>query len=152
MTLSLKYNRNLNDGSARVISNREHIEHGTTDSVRRQFRFGLRMNTRQRRSSKATCSAHARKRGGAMTIRIRSFASALVALTLAASAAEPDIKLPNTLTMTAYDTGSSGFNIAVAVGKAFKDKHNTDVRVLPAGNEGPRLPPVKGGRAQNSAM
>jgi TRAP transporter TAXI family solute receptor len=88
-----------------------------------------------------------------MTInRIRSFAGALVALTLAASAAEPDIKLPNTLTMTAYDTGSSGFNIAVAVGKAFKDKHNTDVRVLPAGNDVARLAPVKGGRAQISAM
>ena len=43
-----------------------------------------------------------------------------------------EIKLPATVTMTAYDTGSSGFNIAVAVGKALKDKHNTDVRVLPA--------------------
>ena len=54
--------------------------------------------------------------------------------------------------MTAYDTGSSGFNIAVAVGKAFKDKHNTDVRVLPAGNDVARLAPLKGGRAQASAM
>ena len=54
--------------------------------------------------------------------------------------------------MTAYDTGSSGFNIAVAVGKAFKDKHNTDLRVLPAGNDVARLAPLKGGRAQASAM
>jgi len=63
-----------------------------------------------------------------------------------------DVKLPATLTMTAYDTGSSGFNITVAVGKAFKDKHNTDLRVLPAGNDVARLAPLKGGRAQASAM
>ena len=33
-----------------------------------------------------------------------------------------DTKLPSTLTFTAYDTGSSGFNIAVAVSKALKDQ------------------------------
>jgi TRAP transporter TAXI family solute receptor len=63
-----------------------------------------------------------------------------------------DAKLPSTLTFTAYDTGSSGFNITVAVGKMFKDKHNTDVRVLPAGNDVARLTPLKTGRAQASAM
>jgi len=63
-----------------------------------------------------------------------------------------DLKLPSTLTFTAYDTGSSGFNIAVAVGKMFKDKHNADVRVLPAGNDVARLTPLKTGRAQASAM
>ncbi len=63
-----------------------------------------------------------------------------------------DIKLPSTLTFTAYDTGSSGFNIAVAVGKMLKDKYNADVRVLPAGNDVARLTPLKAGRAQASAM
>lgn len=62
------------------------------------------------------------------------------------------IKLPNTLTITAYDTGTSGFNIAVAVGKVFKEKYQSDLRVLPAGNDIARLAPVKGGRAQASAM
>jgi TRAP transporter TAXI family solute receptor len=76
--------------------------------------------------------------------------AALAALALQAPA--QGIKLPATLTMTAYDTGSSGFNIAVAMGKAFKDKHGTDVRVLPAGNDVARLAPLKGGRAQISAM
>ncbi len=71
---------------------------------------------------------------------------------LATGAAAQSIKLPATLTLTAYDTGSSGFNIVVAVGKAMKDRHNTDVRVLPAGNDVARLAPVKGGRAQASAM
>ena len=69
----------------------------------------------------------------------------------AASIAQ-DIKLPPTLTLTAYDTGSSGFNIAVAVGKTLKDKHGTDVRVLPAGNDVARLAPLKANRAQVSAM
>ena len=69
-----------------------------------------------------------------------------------ASVLAQDIKLPSALTFTAYDTGSSGFNIAVAVGKALKDKHGADVRVLPAGNDVARLSPLKANRAQVSAM
>ena len=71
---------------------------------------------------------------------------------LSAGAAAQSIKLPATLTVTAYDTGSSGFNIAVAVGKAMKDRHGTDTRVLPAGNDVARLAPLRGGRAQASYM
>ena len=63
-----------------------------------------------------------------------------------------DAKLPAALTLTAYDTGSSGFNIAVAVGKTLKDKHGSDVRVLPAGNDVARLAPLRANRAQASAM
>ena len=70
----------------------------------------------------------------------------------AAGASAQTSKLPATLTVTAYDTGSSGFNIAVAVGKAMKDKHGMDTRVLPAGNDVARLAPLKGGRAQASYM
>ncbi len=77
---------------------------------------------------------------------------AAAALAVALPVAAQDIKLPPTLTLTAYDTGSSGFNMAVAIGKAMKDKHGTDVRVLPAGNDVARLAPLKGGRAQASAM
>ena len=79
-----------------------------------------------------------------------AFAGALSLFVTAASA--QDIKLPETMTFTAYDTGSSGFNIAVAVGKALKDKHGSDVRVLPAGNDVARLAPLKANRAQASAM
>jgi TRAP transporter TAXI family solute receptor len=82
-----------------------------------------------------------------MAIRI-----ALGALALALAVPAHSQKLPSTLTMTAYDTGSSGFNIAVAVGKTLKDKHGADVRVLPAGNDVARLAPLKAGRAQASAM
>lgn len=63
-----------------------------------------------------------------------------------------DIKLPATLTFTAYDTGTAGFNIAVGVGKMMKDKYSTDVRVLPAGNDVARLAPLRAKRAVSAAM
>ncbi|WP_291867628.1 TAXI family TRAP transporter solute-binding subunit [Bradyrhizobium sp.] len=63
-----------------------------------------------------------------------------------------DVKLPPTMTFTAYDTGTAGFNIAVAVGKMMKDKYGTDLRVLPAGNDVARLSPLRAGRAMSSAM
>jgi TRAP transporter TAXI family solute receptor len=63
-----------------------------------------------------------------------------------------DVKLPPTMTFTAYDTGTAGFNIAVAVGKMMKDKYGTDVRVLPAGNDVARLAPLRARRAMSSAM
>jgi TRAP transporter TAXI family solute receptor len=81
-----------------------------------------------------------------------ALAAVLAAVAPAGAALAQDLKLPQTLTVTAYDTGSSGFNIAVAVGKMLKDKHGTDVRVLPAGNDVARLAPLKGGRAQASYM
>ena len=60
--------------------------------------------------------------------------------------------LPPTLSWTAYETGSNGFNQAVAVGNMLKQKHGTDVRILPAGNDVARLGPLKANRAQASAM
>ena len=82
----------------------------------------------------------------------RKAAAFAVAAAIASPAAAQDVKLPSSLTVTAYDTGTSGFNIAVAVGKMLKDKHGTDLRVLPAGNDVARLAPLKAGRAQASAM
>src|ERR1041384_6559555 len=63
-----------------------------------------------------------------------------------------DVKLPSTMTMTAYDTGTAGFNITVGIGKALKDKYGSDVRVLPAGNDVARLAPLRPGRAITSGM
>ncbi|MDX2157691.1 MAG: TAXI family TRAP transporter solute-binding subunit [Hyphomicrobiaceae bacterium] len=68
------------------------------------------------------------------------------------TASAGDVRLPSAMTVTAYDTGTSGFNITVAVGKALKEKFGTEVRVLPAGNDVARLAPLKSGRAQLSAM
>jgi TRAP transporter TAXI family solute receptor len=73
-------------------------------------------------------------------------------LAVAATTQAQDIKLPQSLTMTAYDTGSSGFNMAVAIGKMMKERHGADLRVLPGGNDIARLAPLKANRAQVSAM
>ena len=63
-----------------------------------------------------------------------------------------DVTLPSTLTITAYDTGTAGFNITVAIGKMMKDKYGADVRVLPAGNDVARLAPLRAGRAVTAGM
>ncbi|MEA2837119.1 MAG: hypothetical protein QOD89_1669 [Bradyrhizobium sp.] len=86
------------------------------------------------------------------TIALASIAVASVALLTLPVAHAQDVKLPPTMTFTAYDTGTAGFNIAVAVGKMMKDRYGTDVRVLPAGNDVARLAPLRAGRAVVSAM
>ena len=86
------------------------------------------------------------------TITLASIAVASASLLTLPAARAQDIKLPPTMTFTAYDTGTAGFNIAVAVGKMMKDKYGTDVRVLPAGNDVARLAPLRAGRAVVSAM
>jgi len=60
--------------------------------------------------------------------------------------------LPKEMSWTAYDTGSSGFNIAVAMGQQFKNVLGIDVRVLPSGNDTGRLAPIKANRAVVSQM
>jgi TRAP transporter TAXI family solute receptor len=89
-----------------------------------------------------------------MIHRIATLASVALALACLPTplARAQDIKLPPTMTFTAYDTGTAGFNIAVAVGKMMKDKYGTDLRVLPAGNDVARLAPLRAGRAVSSAM
>jgi TRAP transporter TAXI family solute receptor len=93
--------------------------------------------------------------GGNMIHRLMALApvvfTGISLLTIPAVHAE-DVKLPPTMAFTAYDTGTAGFNISVAVGKMMKDKYGTDVRVLPAGNDVARLAPLRAGRAVVSAM
>ncbi|HYC64644.1 MAG TPA: TAXI family TRAP transporter solute-binding subunit [Reyranellaceae bacterium] len=60
--------------------------------------------------------------------------------------------VPKEMAWTAYDTGSSGFNIAVAIGQQLKQKYQSDVRILPSGNDTGRLGPVKANRAVISQM
>jgi len=59
-----------------------------------------------------------------------------------------DVKLPDTLTWTAYDLGSSGYNQSVAIGKAVMDAYGTTLRVVPAKNDVSRLAPVRRGQVQ----
>jgi TRAP transporter TAXI family solute receptor len=79
-------------------------------------------------------------------------AVALAGTVIMAAPALAQVKLPQTITMTAYDTGTSGFNITVAIGKMLKDKYGSDTRVLPAGNDVARLQPLRANRAVISAM
>ncbi|MGE0313950.1 MAG: TAXI family TRAP transporter solute-binding subunit [Lautropia sp.] len=90
----------------------------------------------------------------ATALRRCSVAAGIAAVLAGAGAAHAadEIKLPRSLTMSAYDTGSSGFNMAVAIGKMLKEKQGVDLRVLPGGNDIARLAPLKAGRAQASAM
>ncbi|PDT76645.1 TAXI family TRAP transporter solute-binding subunit [Bradyrhizobium sp. C9] len=90
-----------------------------------------------------------------MLLRLMALApAALAGLSIVAAlpASTEDIKLPPTMAVTAYDTGTAGFNIAVGVGKMMKDKYGTDVRVLPAGNDVARLAPLRARRAISAAM
>src|SRR5215510_12760078 len=83
---------------------------------------------------------------------VKLAAMALAATAVAALPAAAEVKLPASITMTAYDTGTSGFNITVAIGKMLKDKYGSDTRVLPAGNDVARLQPLRAGRASISTM
>jgi TRAP transporter TAXI family solute receptor len=74
------------------------------------------------------------------------------ALSLALSAGVSAQTLPKEMSWTAYDTGSSGFNIAVAIGQQLKQSAGSDVRILPSGNDTGRLAPVKANRAVISQM
>ena len=76
------------------------------------------------------------------------------AIGLALGAFAPAIaqdKLPASISATAYETGSNGFNQIVAVGQMLKARLGVDLRVLPAGNDTARMAPLKTGRAQISA-
>ena len=82
-----------------------------------------------------------------MTLR----ACAVAAMSCAAAltftgAASAEVKLPDTLVWSAYDTGSSGHAQSVAIGKAFKEKYGVNVRVLPGANDIARLTPLRVGK------
>lgn len=77
-----------------------------------------------------------------------AFAAAAALLTGAAGA---QVKLPATISWSAYDVGSGGYNQAVAIGNALKQKYNVSLRVLPGKNDVSRNLPVREGQVQFSA-
>ena len=68
-----------------------------------------------------------------------------------AAAQETDAELPGQLSWTAYDTGSAGYNQAVAIGAALQDVLGTNLRVLPGKNDVSRTEPLRQGRVDFSA-
>ena len=65
--------------------------------------------------------------------------------------AQQNAKLPETLTWTAYDVGSGGYNQAVAIGTALKNKLQINLRVLPGKNDVSRNIPLRDGKVPFSA-
>jgi TRAP transporter TAXI family solute receptor len=90
--------------------------------------------------------------GNLMTARIPAAVAVCMYVFGAAAPGYSQGKLPSEMAWTAYDTGSSGFNIAVAMGQQFKQKFGSDLRLLPSGNDTGRLAPVRAGRAVISQM
>jgi uncharacterized protein len=86
-----------------------------------------------------------------MTTRFAARLGALIATTLVAGTAFAQAKLPSTVAWSAYDVGSGGYNQAVAIGNALKQKYNVSLRVLPGKNDVSRNLPVREGQVQFSA-
>jgi TRAP transporter TAXI family solute receptor len=76
---------------------------------------------------------------------------AAAVLAVCAPAVAQSIKLPETLTWTAYDVGSGGYNQSVAIGNALKSKLGVTLRVLPGKNDVSRNIPLRDGRVPFSA-
>ncbi|ORE93211.1 hypothetical protein ATO13_15555 [Stappia sp. 22II-S9-Z10] len=93
-----------------------------------------------------------------MTLRLSAavFSAPLCALALgvvaaASPAGADELNLPRQLSWTAYDTGSAGYNQAVAIGAALQDATGTNLRVLPGKNDISRTEPLRRGRVDFSA-
>lgn len=82
------------------------------------------------------------------TVLLRAALGATLAFSVAAHA---DVKLPPTISWSAYDVGSGGYNQAVAIGNALKQKYNVSLRVLPGKNDVSRNLPIREGQVQFSA-
>ena len=81
----------------------------------------------------------------------RASAVTLAAAALLAGPAIAQVKLPPTISWSAYDVGSGGYNQAVAIGNALKQKYNVSLRVLPGKNDVSRNLPIREGQVQFSA-
>jgi len=69
-----------------------------------------------------------------------------VALSTSAAFAASDVKLPRTLAMTAYGTGSAGYTQMVSIGNLLQNEYGTSVRILPGENDVSRMTPLRLGR------
>jgi len=84
-----------------------------------------------------------------MKARTLLLGAALVAAAgLAVPSFADDVKLPATVAWSAYNTGTTGYNQSVAIGKALKDKYGTSLRVVPGKNDISRLTPLRNGQVQ----
>lgn len=80
-----------------------------------------------------------------------AFSAVVLAGAAFGAAQAADVKLPSQMAWTAYNTGTTGYNQSVAIGKALKDKYNVTLRVVPGKNDISRLTPLKAGKVNYSA-
>ena len=59
--------------------------------------------------------------------------------------------LPKSMTWSAYNLGTTGYNQSVAIGKMLREHYGTTLRVIPGKNDVSRLLPLVKGRVQFSA-
>ncbi|MFD1796765.1 TAXI family TRAP transporter solute-binding subunit [Paracoccus aurantiacus] len=86
-----------------------------------------------------------------MNYLMRASGAALLATVILGPAFADGITLPRQLSWTAYDTGSAGFNQAVAIGGEIQKAAGTSLRVLPGKNDISRTEPLRQGRVEFSA-
>lgn len=86
-----------------------------------------------------------------MKKNIIAVAALLAGSLILPSIASAQVKLPETLTWTAYDVGSGGYNQAVAIGNALKNKYQVNLRVLPGKNDVSRNIPLRDAKVPFSA-
>lgn len=86
-----------------------------------------------------------------MICKTRVLFVALLASGAALPALAEGIELPRQMSWTAYDTGSAGFNQAVAIGGELQKVTGTSLRVLPGKNDISRTEPLRHRRVEFSA-
>ena len=77
-----------------------------------------------------------------------SLCAVAAAFAFSTAAFADDVKLPGTLAWSAYNTGTTGYNQSVAIGKALKDKYGIDLRVVPGKNDISRMGPLRSDKVQ----
>jgi TRAP transporter TAXI family solute receptor len=65
-----------------------------------------------------------------------------------AGAAAGDVKLPNQISWTAYESGSSGYTQSVGIGNMLKKFYNAELRIIPGKNDVSRMTPLKIGQSK----
>ena len=86
-----------------------------------------------------------------LRLKVLGLALATTMFVPLASAQDNSLGLPSTLALSAYDVGSGGYNQAVAIGNAFKQKYGINLRILPGKNDVSRTLPLREGQVAFSA-
>lgn len=81
-----------------------------------------------------------------MHLTTKGIVAGLLTVAAATASSAEGVKLPNTLVMTAYGTGSAGYTQMVSIGNLLQNEYGTSVRILPGENDVSRMTPLKTGR------